>query len=297
MQKISALAIASFFYILALPFSVTPTFAQNSGNCSPSGSSLPAISGGLVSTPDLTNNLANGVCIIDPRAAFAPYKIPTYDDLKSLYYTQAKSPIRKATIAASPSQGAFTSTFTQNDIVLVNGDLPDLNYTGTTKPSIIFVESNLSISNNITYGDDNSGIVFIVRGNVNIDKTVTRIDAVIISGGIIYTALTAGITSCSSLTPVTASQLVINGSLISLGNSSIKFCRSLTDNSQPAEKINHQVKYLVILRNILSDTYQKWSEVTGDITISPPPPPPAILPSSEPVNIPVPQGFFWQRFF
>lgn len=29
-------------------------------------------------------------CIIDPKAAFAPFKIPSFDDLKSLYYTQKK---------------------------------------------------------------------------------------------------------------------------------------------------------------------------------------------------------------
>lgn len=260
MQKITALALAFFVFIIALPFSITPTFAQVSGNCNPSGSAAPIVGGGLVSAPDLTNNLANGVCVIDPRAAFAPYKIPSYDDLKSLYYTQAKSPIRKATIAASPSQGAFTSTFTANDIVLVNGDLPDVNYTGTTKPSLVFVEGNLSISNNITYGDANSGIVFVVKGNVNIDPNVTRIDAVIISSGIIYTAGA----NCLKSNTHTTGPLTINGSLISLNtlnSSSIIFCRTLTDNSQPAEKINHQVKYLVILRNILSDTYQKWSEI------------------------------------
>src|SRR5687767_12351828 len=128
-------AIAFFSYTLH-PTSPPPAFAQ-------SCTSTTARATGLVSAPQVTAGskfgTSSGACIIDPKAAFTPYKVPSYNDLKSLYYTQSKSGVRKQEIAGNPSQGTFTSAFTSNDILFVNGDLPNLNYTGTTKPSVIFV--------------------------------------------------------------------------------------------------------------------------------------------------------------
>lgn len=124
---------------------------------------------------------------------------------------------------------------------------------------VVFVDGNLHFSGDYKYGTDKTGAVFVVKGDVNIDTSVTQVDAVIISEGTICTAYNG--TPCPS-TNVSALQLVINGSLISLNpDKPIKFRRTLSDNSQPAEIINHQVKYLVILRDLLSDTYQKWSEI------------------------------------
>lgn len=147
------------------------------------------------------------------------------------------------------------------NIFEITGDLTissDLDAFTQTKTLIIFVDQNLNLNSNIIHADTNSGIVLVVKGDVNIDKAVTQLDAVIISQGKIYTA--GG--SCSHTLPVPASQLVINGSLVSLNEGNkIEFCRTLSDNSQPAEKINHQVKYLIILRDLMSDTYQKWSEI------------------------------------
>ncbi len=254
---------ALFSYILH-PASYTPT-AFASGTCSTGATTV--VQDGLVSAPDLGNAglvTNTGTCIIDPKAAFAPYKIPSYEDLESLYYTQAKSPVSKGAVSGSPNQGQFISVFNQKDVVLVNGDLPSLNYTGKPKPSIVFVEKDLSINDDI---DANPGLVFIVKGDVNIDPSVTSIDAVIIASGTIYTA-GAG---CANSSVTTSDSLIINGSLISLKQppitdpnaSYIKFCRTLSgtgNDTAPAEKIIHQVKYLVILRNLLSDTFQRWSE-------------------------------------
>lgn len=127
---------------------------------------------------------------------------------------------------------------------------------------VIFIDGDLLISQNNT-GSTQEGLVFVVKGNVNIDKDVKEVDAVIISEGTICTAYDG--TSCLDLDGnTTTPQLTINGSLISLnGANPIKFGRSLgtDDDTIPAEIINHQVKYLVILRDLLSDTYQKWSEI------------------------------------
>lgn len=146
----------------------------------------------------------------------------------------------------------------------INGNLTIGNNIPGNKTGVIFVDGNLIInpsSKKLTDGGANSGLVFVVKGDVNIDKDVTRIDAVIISEGTICTAYDG--TSCLDGNTTTP-QLTINGSLISLnGANPIKFGRSLgtDDDTTPAEKIVHQVKYLVILRDLLSDTYQKWSEI------------------------------------
>ena len=64
----------------------TTTLAQTV-NCP--GTGTPRAEG-LSTTPQLDGvfNTTSGACIIDPKTAFAPFKIPTFDDLKSLYYTQ-----------------------------------------------------------------------------------------------------------------------------------------------------------------------------------------------------------------
>ena len=97
----------------------------------------------------------------------------------------------------------------------------------------------------------------VVKNNVNIDVGVKQIDAVIMSAGKIYTAGSG----CATNNVETTNALIVNGSLISLDPGAIVFCRTLTNNSQAAERIYQQPKYLVILRNLFADTLQKWSEI------------------------------------
>lgn len=208
---------------------------------------------GLASAPKLTQNLvsSSGACAINTRAAFLPFKIPNFDDLKSLYYNQAK--VTKKTISTISNVTIFNGDTVYYD----NGNLSVTGNPTGTGTQVIFVNGKLDIAANYKYGDAQSGTVFIVKGNVNIDLSVTRIDAIIITEGTIYTA-----GSPCTKSSVRTGPLVINGSLISLAeNSPPKFCRTLGINNKPAEKIIHQVKYLVILRNLLSDTFQRWSEI------------------------------------
>ena len=229
---------------------------------------------GLVSTPNLTSGSkfgTSGGCIIDPKAAFVPFKIPNYDELKSIYYTQSKT--TKVLITGDATQTNLN--FTADSVYNITGNL---NLSGNppvtaVKTGVVFVEGDLNITGNYCYGSScptgtvssSVGTVFVVKGNVYIDQSlsVLRVDAVIISQGIICTAADFSTTpqTCPA-TNVSAAQLEVNGSLISLNDASpIKFRRTLPDNTRPAEKIIHQVKYLVILRNLYSDTIQKWSEI------------------------------------
>lgn len=238
-----------FFLIYYIPYA-----NAQSSTCSSVGGQL-RTQNGLISTPQgNTFSTTSGVCVIDPKAAFL--KIPSYDDLKSLYFDQSKT--TKNTALTSISS---TTTFSGDTVYYVNGDLTVSGTPTGSGTQVIFINGNLNISSNYTYGTPLTGTVFIVKGNVNISYTplVTQVDAIIISSGTICTAYDG--TSCP-FSYVLTSQLVINGSLISLNPATqIQFRRTLSDNSQAAEKINHQVKYLVILRNLISDTLQRWSEI------------------------------------
>lgn len=274
MIKVTVRAIILLFLYLFLsiiPNSSTlyPAFAQSSGSCSTTGT---AIATGLVTSPTLGQDLvtSSGVCVIDPKAAFAPYKVPSYDDLKSLYFDQYKGPSTdKFTKNGGMGEGELHGHLTSGKKLVYVTEHVDINGTiSGTNTGVVFVDSKLNLTPPLTqfiYGDGNSGIVFVVKGNVNIDPAITRIDAVIISEGTICTA--ADFTdpanpTCPAINVANSLQLVINGSLISLNeNAPIKFRRSLAINTIPAEKINHDVKYLVILRNLMSDTFQRWSEI------------------------------------
>lgn len=173
--------------------------------------------------------------------------------------------VNKQTITGDATESSIP--LTQDSIYSITGNLTISNNIPGNKTGVIFVDGNLLINpdnKKLTYNQENAGLVFVVKGNVNIGKDVEQIDAVIISEGIICTAYDG--TSCLDGTIITP-QLVINGSLVCLSNCQMKFGRRLgetgilKDSTDPAEKINHQIKYLVILRDLMSDTYQKWSEI------------------------------------
>lgn len=262
--RLQATVLILCFILIALfllppnAYRLMPVLAQQTAAC-PTQSSNPRVTDGLISSSSITDNKFSnntGTCVVDPnKAPFVPYKIPNYDDLKSIYYTQSKAPKTSsdATIITpiTPSDDGKIFDYTAAD-VNINGVV--YNYNGT---AVIFIDGNINIKGDVKALASTKGLVFVVKGNIIIDQSVTQIDAILISSGYIYTAGP----NCNS-SAVSASQLVINGSLISLNEANnIKFCRTLANNATSAEKINYQPKYLVILRNLFSDTLQKWSEV------------------------------------
>lgn len=272
-MKVNSTPLLTFviFLIFALYLIANPNSETKAQSCG-SGSTKAT---DLVSAPNITGSFAtgpSGACVVDPKAAFLPFKIPTYDDLKSVYYNNQKQiagVFKHEVTAQQPYRTQADIPFNDagDAVYHVNGNLNISGNNSGTHTGIVFVEGNLDISGNYCYGAANClsatppaaniGTVFIVQGNVNIDPSVTRIDAIIIASGTIYTAGA----SCAKSSVIT-NPLTIYGSLISVVQSTHPhFCRTLAINNQPAEKINHQVKYLVILRQILSDTFQRWSEI------------------------------------
>lgn len=272
------LAIISFaYYILHTTYYIPPAFATTQ-SC-PTQSPNPRVKEGLISASSITRNANDpikfsqekGICVVDDeRASFVSYKIPTYDSLKAQYFDNSTlPPAQKITLTGDQTQtGPITpinlSIANTNKVHHITGNLtinPNVNIS-VNSTGVIFVDGDLTINTNLTHSG-NVGLVFVVKGNIIVAPSVIRIDAVLISSGIIRTA---GATCSTSA--VTASQLVINGSLISIyrdsqqpGQPLIKFCRKLADNAQAAEQINQQPKYLVILKDIVADTLQTWSEI------------------------------------
>lgn len=219
---------------------------------------------GLISGLAISNfGNANQNCVQDAGAAYSVFRVPNFDDLKSVYYTQpqAKNPSLYTTFSSL--------AFSGNKVYLQNTDLTvDSTPTGNGLV-IVFVEGNLIINSNISYptlaaNNGNSGLIFIVKNNVYINPIyVTNIDAVLVSQGIIYTACAGDPCPPSA---GTTSALNINGGLISLYKTDtttnpIVFGRSLADNNQTAETVNQLPKYLVILKGLFTQNLTIQREV------------------------------------
>lgn len=236
---------------------------------------------GLISSPRVSMRFGNsrGQCVISNQTIFN--NIETYDSLKRRYYINAKSDdptfIKTATLNGDQTTTAIALNGPKDYLYHIDGNLTkgptdsflqnSLENEGEVgKVGVVFVEGNLKIQSNIDY---TGGLVFVVKGNVLIDKSITIVNAVIISSGTIYTAVDSSNIlnpdSCGS-NSITANQLKVDGSLISLdAGKPIIFCRSLAgagNSTTPAEIINQQPKYLVIMRYIFAETTQNWSEIT-----------------------------------
>ncbi len=255
---------------------------------------------GLV-TADSGSFASTGACIISGDVVISTLNINDYASLKTAYYDRINTSslvTKHPTLNGDNTEANIPFDGSANSLYYITGNLNIGGNNAGTNTGIVFVDGDLNINKDYCYNGSGSagpcnvsggaigtttGTVFIVKGNVNIDQNVTRIDAAIISGcpatnitgctaaggGRIYTATdntTTPVTLCTSSNIPTLNTLVINGSLISLDPDPLKnivFCRTLlSDNTnKAAEIINLQVKYLVILRNILSQTVQTWTEV------------------------------------
>jgi len=296
MTMVLFLLLVTLFYILSpKPQTLTPTSFAAGTECQVDTSANARASGLISIGADsaLTGKFGNpaGICAYDPKAAFISFKLPTYAELKSRHFDQAKDNptafVNKNTmITVNPAtQANIPMGAAEDQLYYLTGNLELTGNPSGSRTGIIFIDGNLNISfADITYGTATTGLVFVVKGNVNINAGVQIINTVIISQGTIYT----GGTGCTK-SSVSAPALTITGSLISLDSTKpIVFCRILSDNSTPAEVINHQSKYVVILRDLFSDTLQKWTEVAGVPYIATQLPTPTPTPTPIPTATPPP---------
>lgn len=226
---------------------------------------------GLITSPliDAGSKFGNptGNCIIDPKAKIpqeqARIKVHSYEELFTQFYTN-----NKFVGASNKVAGVPPSTLSGKKVYYHTGDLNITSLTSSASTSgnvgMIFIDGNLFINGNINYAptDPESGVVFIVKGNIYIHPDVSTIHGVLVSDGEICTAYDTVTITCNNLV-LTSSALTVNGSLVSLNsNKPIKFKRTLSDNNFAAEVINAQPKFLVILKGIFSQALTYYSEDT-----------------------------------
>lgn len=210
-------------------------------------------------------------CITGERAAIPQFDIPTYEEMKSIYFDQAiQTSIVKQEITGNAT---VTDLNAQSSASLLhvagNLDIDNSNLFPTKiapAPVVIFVDGNLNINKNISYGStsDLQGLAFVVKGNINVDPTVTSINAMMITFDQFCSAVNAS-GSCNA-TVTSNNQLTINGSVISLATDSArqpKFVRNLAsgNDTTPAEKVVYQPKYMVLFKDIFSRDLLIWNEL------------------------------------
>lgn len=144
---------------------------------------------------------------------------------------------------------------------------------------VVFVDGNLYIKTNLTNTNPKTGLVFVVQGTIYILRNVETVNAFLIAHGknpdgtdkIMpfcsawdgTTPPTADGTDCVDY-PDSASQkyLTINGSVISLSTvNAPQFVRQKATATNPAETINYEPKYLVILKDVFSRDLKIWKEI------------------------------------
>ncbi len=231
-----------------------------------------------------TSNI--GTCIIDPTAAIGIENQQSYDDLYNNFFVKSKAAY-KQTYSGSKTQAILDgSVVTQEGAILIKETSPGLgdnnltisNTTTGTKTVVVFVEGDLLISTNFNYGDNNHGIVFVVKGRVYFSPNVTSFTGVIISQGNPSDTLSPDYSICTATTSVdpavrdcppasstvATNVLTVDGSLVALTSKKpIRFTRKVTNNDVAAEQINQQIKYLVILNKIFSQPTNIISEGTN----------------------------------
>jgi hypothetical protein len=292
----SALVITLFMLNLVLAFSIFHTQAQAQTACNPADRNQ-----GLVSGNTLSGTFGNptGQCVIDPKAAYVDFKVPSYAELKSVFFTQNKS-VASTTIHATSTPGCTGGntvylknlTAAAKSVVNVQCNFTHIADTdptngplfaaGTNQTVVIFVDNHLYIDTDLNYGGSNYGVVIIVKGDIYIEPSVRTINAVLVNEGSIHT--TNNGSSYTVIVP-NSQQLTVNGSLINLNQTTgrIYFNRSLSYNSQPAEIINYQPKYLVLLRGLLTQSYTIQREIGPDEI-----PPTTLFPSPTTIASPAP---------
>lgn len=250
------------------------------------------ISGGLVTSNQWVDSGIVGRfkteygCAIGPEAAVilqdAEINLSTYEDIKIRYYNQYADQSKKATGLPTSISAGHLYYISGNGTTTIDSSV-NTNFRQGSGAALIIIDGNLSITSNLTYGENpdgssnpNSGLVFIVGGNIWIDPNVEKINGVFISTGEICTNYTAGLgTPCrSNYPPSPDKKLTVKGSFISLtaesaaARPSLNLIRNLkgdgaTSNSEPAETITLDPKYFVLLKDIFSTTLQYTNEINN----------------------------------
>lgn len=173
---------------------------------------------------------------------------PTFDGLVGLYLNKA---------ALLPGGGGALAS----GVYYVNGNLTYTgNYSFNGPVAIIVRGGNLYVENNLQISGNQSGVVFMVDGDINIRDTVTEADGIYIARNTFRSAYNLSV-------PTFTDQLVIDGAVYSYSGFSLDRIIDPGSGSgnavadEPGELINYEPKYLIIFDDLLAVSGTTWSEV------------------------------------
>lgn len=233
-----------------------------------------------VTTTDIINQISISDAdkyICGYKAIIPQFAIPSFKEFKNTYYDQAKASAAAkkefATSSSNPDANQGNLDFSGGKDILYHIKNPNASQAGgnlvingpisATNTVVFFVDGNLTINNNI---DTTVGVVFVVNGFIHVRWDVTQINALMMSYGQFCSGWYNDAYGCSinffkdrlgQPGVVDNPRLILNGSVVALSSTDAAkpaFVRYLRDNITPAEEVNYQAKYLVILRKIFSRT-------------------------------------------
>lgn len=173
----------------------------------------------------------------------------SYSSLKGLFASRAIT-----TAAMMPNNGVYKIT---GDQVLNSG------FSVPNEPTVLIVEGDLTINTDIDLpneSDSNAALILLVDGDLNVDESVTQIDAYMVVGGSFNSK--AGVPSSSF-----SSQLNVLGGLIYYTGATFgRIIDPLLNpgNNIPAEKFTYdpRILYLFNSESILGISRTTWQELS-----------------------------------
>lgn len=108
---------------------------------------------------------------------------------------------------------------------------------------VYFNSSGLTFTGNYTDGSPNDACIFVIRGPITVNATVTRIDGFLIADGGTFSTLNTNTT------------LVVKGGVFANTTSFARALDAFENESNPSELIVYDPKYLDLLRDILGQSY------------------------------------------
>lgn len=173
------------------------------------------------------------------------------------YYTHFKPVAKKITV--NEINNNLLSFLAGNGITIPIIEIdPGLDVVSTTedltlsgnRQLILYINGDLSVKNNIFLKDD-AGVIFVIRGNLNIASSAIETD------GMFFVDKNVNTTDKSIDTP-----LVIKGSIITSKSGKIfGESRKVSNVLVPSEYIIFEPKYLIKFSHIFGRTSLMWKEV------------------------------------
>jgi hypothetical protein len=192
----------------------------------------------------------------------------TYDTTKTNYDSLLNSATNVRTFdnldnIISSESGLYHLDIPTGNTAILN---QPLDYTANrNKQHVVFIDGNLLIRHPVTIpnsgeGVGNTGIMFIIRSNLAIDPSVTNIQGIFLVEGKIITNCQNVTASGCTLTGPTETNLVLEGSYLSL-NDGFSLNRSGTKDNKVTEKFIFRPDLLLFASNQIGKVTYTWREI------------------------------------